>query len=123
MQEKENKVPIVFHEKVKKQRKSRNGDIVIAETEPAPINTWGFGYKLNEENYNASALDDISQAMYAAGFDKTAIALQTFSSILFGLNGVIKGVEAATIALNAALMAEGGIKNFLAGKIGIGDGR
>ena len=48
---------------------------------------------------SASALDDISQAMYAAGFDKTAIALQTFSSILFGLNGVIKGVEAATIAL------------------------
>lgn len=70
---------------------------------------------------SASALDDISQAMYAAGFDKTAIALQTFSSILFGLNGVIKGVEAATIALNTALMAEGGIKNFLAGKIGTGD--
>ena len=62
MQEKENKVPIIFHEKVKKQRKSRNGDIVIAETEPAPINTWGFGYKLNEENYNASALDDIMAA-------------------------------------------------------------
>ena len=59
MQEKENKVPIVFHEKVKKQRKSRNGDIVITETKPAPINTWGFGYKLNEEDDNASALDDI----------------------------------------------------------------
>ena len=59
MQEKENKVPIVFHEKVKKQRKSRNGDIVVTETEPAPINTWGFGYKLNEEDDNASALDDI----------------------------------------------------------------
>ena len=56
------KKAVEFHEKVKKQRKSRNGDIVITETEPAPINTWGFGYKLNEENYNASALDDIMAA-------------------------------------------------------------
>ena len=85
--------------------------------------TKGLDSFSNKCTSSASALDDISQAMYAAGFDKTAIALQTFSSILFGLNGVIKGVEAATIALNAALMAEGGIKNFLAGKIGIGDGR
>ena len=85
--------------------------------------TKGLDSFSNKCTSSASALDDISQAMYAAGFDKTAIALQTFSSILFGLNGVIKGVEAATIALNAALTAEGGIKNFLAGKIGIGDGR
>ena len=85
--------------------------------------TKGLDSFSNKCTSSASALDDISQAMYEAGFDKTAIALQTFSSILFGLNGVIKGVEAATIALNAALTAEGGIKNFLAGKIGIGDGR
>ena len=62
MQEKENKVPIVFHEKVKKQRKSRNGDIVIAETEPAPINTWGFGYKLNEDTDCTDAVTDILTA-------------------------------------------------------------
>ena len=83
--------------------------------------TKGLDSFSNKCTSSASALDDISQAMYSAGFDKTAIALQTFSSILFGLNGVIKGVEAATIALNTALMAEGGIKNFLAGKIGTGE--
>lgn len=83
--------------------------------------TKGLDSFSNKCTSSASALDDISQEMYAAGFDKTAIALQTFSSILFGLNGVIKGVEAATIALNAALMAEGGIKGFLTSKIGTGD--
>ena len=42
-------VPVVFHEKATKQRKSQNGDIIISETKPAPINTWGFAYKVNEE--------------------------------------------------------------------------
>ena len=32
-------VPVVFHEKAAKQRKSQNGDIIVSETKPAPINT------------------------------------------------------------------------------------
>ena len=43
-------VPVVFHEKAAKQRKSQNGDIIVSETKPAPINTWGFAYKVNEEH-------------------------------------------------------------------------
>ena len=42
-------VPVVFHEKATKQRKSQNGDIIVSEAKPAPINTWGFAYKVNEE--------------------------------------------------------------------------
>lgn len=43
-------VPVVFHEKAAKQIKSKNGDIIVSETKPAPINTWGFAYKVNEEH-------------------------------------------------------------------------
>lgn len=38
-------VPVIFYEKAAKQRKSPNGDIIVSETQPAPINTWGFAYK------------------------------------------------------------------------------
>ena len=51
-------VPVVFHEKATKQRKSQNGDIIVSETKPAPINTWGFAYKVNEEH------DGIDDSMF-----------------------------------------------------------
>ena len=56
--EKNKTVPVVFHEKATKQRKSQNGDIIVSETKPATINTWGFAYKVNEEH------DGIDDSMF-----------------------------------------------------------
>ena len=62
------KKAVEFHEKVKRQSKSPNGDIIVSETEPAPINTWGFGYKVNE---NTEEEDPIAKMVNAYHNEKS----------------------------------------------------